>query len=223
MDLPERYVEFGRQIGGRDAKAIRKTVSGLVKLIHPDGKVEKGEVLEYVEFAMEQRRRVKEQLKKMGGLEYCDVDFSYRDLETRCRDVRRSCPRVGGGLLITGQPLPAGSVYTLGTDLSEPGASKLALFLIQTQVNPGVGRVIPLGNLSTTMKDALKVADAYLKANLKDLGYRPRPQAVRLQRAGRRTSTRRRRVPRRRSGSSSRSCPRCWSARLTRPRSSSAR
>ncbi len=169
MDRPERFVEFGPQVGGRDAKAVRKTVSGLVKLIHPDGEATKADILEYVEFAMEHRRRVKEQLKKMGGLEYWDVGFSYRDLENGS-ETFVGLPESGGGMLITGQPLPAGSAYTLGSDRSDPAARKLALFLIQTQVNPGSGRIIPLGNLSQTMKEALKVADAYLKAHLKDLG-----------------------------------------------------
>jgi ATP-dependent Lon protease len=169
MDRPERFVEFGPQVGGRDAKAVRKTVSGLVKLIHPDGAATKADILEYVEFAMEHRRRVKEQLKKMGGLEYFDVGFSYRDLENGA-ETFVGLPESGGGMLITGQPLPAGSAYTLGSDRSDPSARKLALFLIQTQVNPGSGRVIPLGNLSSTMKEALKVAHAYLLGHLKDLG-----------------------------------------------------
>lgn len=169
MDVPERFVEFGPHVGGRDAKAVRKTVSGLIKLIHPDGQAEKGDVLDYVEFAMEHRRRVKEQLKKLGGLEYFDVSFSYRDPESGA-ETYVGLPESGGGMLINGQPLPPGSAYTLGSDRSDPTTRKLALFLIQTQVNPGSGRVVPLGNLSTTMKEALKVAHAYLLGHLRDLG-----------------------------------------------------
>ena len=166
VDLPERYFEFGSHVGGRDAKAVRKTVSGLVKLIHPDGNVSKEELGEYVEFALEMRRRVKEQLKKMGGLEYWDVNFSYTDRETRSQ-AYVTVPESGGGVMITGQPLPPGSVYTIGMDTTD---RKLALYLIQTQVNPGSGRIIPLGNLSPIMKEALKAADAYLKAHIRDLG-----------------------------------------------------
>jgi len=166
VDLPERHFAFGTHVGGRDAKAVRKTVSGLVKLLHPDGNVTKEELAEYVEFALEMRRRVKEQLKKMGGLEYWDVNFSYTDRDTGAQKYV-GVPESGGGLLITGEPLPAGSVYTIGSD---PSDRKLALFLIQTQVNPGSGRVIPLGNLSPVMREALKAADAYLKAHIRDLG-----------------------------------------------------
>ncbi|GAJ21979.1 unnamed protein product, partial [marine sediment metagenome] len=138
--------------------------SGLVKLLHPDGAVTKPEIVEYSEFAIEMRRRVKEQLKKMGGLEYWDVNFSYIDKETQAQKFI-ALPESGGVLIITGDPLPSGSVYTIGADPSE---RRLALFLIQTQVNPGSGRIISLGNLSPVMKEALKAADAYLKAHIHD-------------------------------------------------------
>jgi ATP-dependent Lon protease len=115
------------------------------------------------------RRRVKEQLKKMGGLEYWDVGFSYTDRESGL-ESGVALPESGGGLIISGEALHPGSVYTVGTDNSDRAARKLALFLIQTQVNPGSGRVIPLGNLSPVMKEALKVAHAYLLAHIKDLG-----------------------------------------------------
>ncbi len=175
MDVAERHVTFGGHVGGRDAKAVRKTVSGLIKLIHPDGNVTSDEVREYVELGLELRRRVKEQLKKMGGLEYWDVGFSYTDRETgEQRQV--GLPESGGGLIISGEPLPAGSAYTVGLDLSDRAARKLALFLIQTQVNPGSGRVIPLGNLSPVMKEALKVAHAYLLAHTRDLGIERDPR-----------------------------------------------
>lgn len=186
MDATERYFEFGSHLSGRDAKAVRKTVSGLVKLLHPDGEVTKDEIGEYVEFAMEMRRRVKEQLKKMGGLEYWDVNFSYTDRDTRSERFVVP-PESGGGLIITGESLPPGSVYTVGTD---PSDRKLALFLIQTQVNSGTGRIIPLGGLSAIMKEALKAADAYLKAHIRDLGIDREPrqydftiQAVKLNQA----------------------------------------
>jgi ATP-dependent Lon protease len=172
MDVAERYVEFGDQVGGRDAKAVRKTVSGLVKLIHPDGEVTREEVLEYVELGLELRRRVKEQLKKMGGLEYWDVNFSYTDNELQALHFV-GLPEAGGGVLITGEPLPAGSAYTLGTDPSE---HKLAFLLIQTQANAGSGRIVPVGSLSPAMREALRLADAYLKAHLKDLGLTRDPR-----------------------------------------------
>jgi ATP-dependent Lon protease len=112
------------------------------------------------------RRRVKEQLKKMGGLEYWDTSFSYIDREGGQETFVR-LPEMGGESIIGEGKLTPGSLYTIGTDATD---NRLALFLIQTQMNRGSGRIIPLGNLSSRMKEAIKTADAYLKANLKNLG-----------------------------------------------------
>jgi len=165
-DYAERDFRFGSHLGGRDQKAVRKIVSGLIKLLHPDGEVSKEEIEEYLHYAMEMRRRVKEQLKKMGGLEYWDTSFSYIDRETG-QETFVTLPESGGGALIAEGGLPPGSVYTIGTDIAD---NRLALFLLQTQMNMGSGRIIPLGSLSAKMKEAIKTADAYLKANLRNLG-----------------------------------------------------
>lgn len=165
-DIAEDSFRFGPHLGGRDQKAVRKIVSGLIKLLHPDGGATKEELEDYLAYAMEMRRRVKEQLKKMGGLEYWDTGFSYVDKNTG-QETFVGVPELGGGTLIAEGGLPPGSVYTVGTDASD---HRLALFLLQVQMNRGSGRIIPLGNLSSRMKEAIKTADAYLKANLKNLG-----------------------------------------------------
>jgi ATP-dependent Lon protease len=165
-DYAERHFRLGQHLGGRDQKAVRKTVSGLIKLLHPDGEVTKAELEEYLAYAMEMRRRVKEQLKKLGGLEYWDTTFSYIDKESGQETFVR-VPEMGGGSIIAEGGLPPGSVYTIGSDATD---NRLAMFLLQTQMNRGSGRIIPLGNLSSKMKEAIKTADAYLKANLKNLG-----------------------------------------------------
>ncbi len=105
-DVPERYFKFGPHLSGRDQKATRKTVSGLIKLLHPDGQVTKEEVEEYMRFGMEMRRRVKEQLRKIAGVEYWDVNFSYRDLETG-KEQLVPVPEMGGGQII--EPGPDGA------------------------------------------------------------------------------------------------------------------
>lgn len=165
-DFAERHFRFGQHLGGRDQKAVRKTVSGLIKLLHPDGEVTKSEVEEYLAYAMEGRRRVKEQLKKMGGLEYWDTTFSYIDKDSGQETFVPVAEMKSGGIIAEGG-LPPGSIYTIGTD---PTDNRLAMFLLQTQMNRGSGRIVPLGNLSSKMKEAIKTADAYLKANLKSLG-----------------------------------------------------
>src|SRR5581483_6381494 len=76
-DAYDRYFHLGSHIEERDRKAIAKTVSGLVKLLHPDGECSRTEVEEYLTFAIEMRRRIKEQLRRMGGLEYARVNLSY--------------------------------------------------------------------------------------------------------------------------------------------------
>jgi ATP-dependent Lon protease len=165
-DYAERHFRFGPHLGGRDQKAVRKIVSGLIKILHPDGEVTKGEIEEYLTYAMEMRRRVKEQLKKMGGLEYWDTSFSFIDRKSG-QESFVIVPEMGSGTIILEGTLPAGSVYTIGTDV---GDRRLALFLIQTQMNRGSGRIISLGSLSSKMKEAIKTAEAYLKANLRHLG-----------------------------------------------------
>lgn len=165
-DYAERHFRFGTHLGGRDQKAVRKIVSGLVKLLHPDGAVSQEELQEYLAYAMEMRRRVKEQLKKMGGLEYWDTSFSFIEKESG-QETFVPVPEMGGGTIIAEGNLPPGSVYTIGTDAED---RRLALFLIQSQMNPGSGRIIPLGNLSSRMKEAIKTADAHLKASLNNLG-----------------------------------------------------
>jgi ATP-dependent Lon protease len=165
-DYAEQDFRFGKHLGGRDQKAVRKTMSGLLKLLHPDGQATKEEVEEYLAYAMEMRRRVKEQLRKMGGLEYWDTSFSYIDKNSG-QETFVPVPEMGGGAIIAEGGLSPGSIYTIGTDAAD---NRLALFLLQTQMNRGSGRIIPLGNLSGRMKESIKTADAYLKANLKNLG-----------------------------------------------------
>lgn len=165
-DLAEKHCKFGPHLGGRDQKAVRKIVSGLIKLLHPDGQPTKEEMQEYLSYGLEMRRRVKEQLKRMGGLEYWDTSFSYVDRESG-QESHVPVPELGGGYLIVAGSLPPGSAYTIGTDLAD---NRLALFLIQIQMNRGSGRIIPLGSLSSKMKEGIKTADAYLKANLRSFG-----------------------------------------------------
>ncbi len=185
-DAAERYYHFGSHLTGRDQKAVRKTVSGLIKLLHPGGQFTKDEVEEYMVLGMEMRRRVKEQLRKIAGVEYWDVNFSYRDLEEGGEHFV-GVPEMGGDQIIEPGTMAPGAVYTIGRDA---GSGKLALFLLQTQINPGSGRIVPLGNLSKAMKEGIKTADAYLKANLSNLGivkdlksYDFSIQAINLQQA----------------------------------------
>lgn len=98
-DSFDKYFKLGSQLNQRDTIAVRRIVSGMMKLLYPDGRFEKSDVEEILRFALEMRRRVKEQLKKIGGMEFYDVNFSYIDLEEE-REEYVSVPEQGGGTLI---------------------------------------------------------------------------------------------------------------------------
>jgi ATP-dependent Lon protease len=166
-DMVDRYFRFGSHLNQRDVRAVRKNVSGLVKLLHPDGNVTKDEVEEYLTFALEMRRRVKEQLRKMGGFEYWAVNFSYTDIETM-NESFVIVPEEGGGGLIVAEPMRPGVVYTIATDPSE---ARLALLRIEIQSMPGSGSLrvtgAPRGN--SPMKDAIHTAYDYIRAHTRNL------------------------------------------------------
>ncbi len=110
-EMIDHYFSLGSHLNARDVKAVRKSVAGLIKLIHPHGEVSKEEMADLVELCVEGRRRVKEQLKKMGSFEYHQTSFSYIDNETR--DERFvGAPEEGGRNLISSDPLAPGSIYT---------------------------------------------------------------------------------------------------------------
>ncbi|MBW3538713.1 MAG: BREX system Lon protease-like protein BrxL [Planctomycetes bacterium] len=101
-DLYERHFAFGQHVGHRDRKAVMRTVSGLVKLIHPDGEVRREELCEYLTFALEMRRRVKEQLRRINPGEFRTADLTFVDkssgeeLSVRCPEhIESSVPLEG--------------------------------------------------------------------------------------------------------------------------------
>ena len=170
-DAIDRHFSLGSHLNQRDVRAVRKTVSGLIKLLHPDGQFGKGELQEYLELALEGRRRVKEQLKKMGGLEYWAVNFSYLDHETR-QETFVAVPEQGGGGLITpGQPNP-GVVFTIGTDLAQ---GRHAIFRVEVQAMKGRGGTRITGAPSRAMRDAIQTAYTFLRGHSRQLGIAKDP------------------------------------------------
>jgi ATP-dependent Lon protease len=166
-DIVDPHFRFGTHLNQRDVRAVRKIVSGLIKLFHPDGQVGKEELEEYLVFAMEMRRRVKEQLRKMGGFEYWAVNFSYIDVESM-RETFVPVPEEGGGGLISAEPMNPGVAYAIATDPSE---ARLALIRIEVQVMPGSGglRVTGAPRGRSPMKDAIRTAYDYVRANIRNL------------------------------------------------------
>ena len=160
-DALEKYFTLGSHLKQRDTKPVKKTVSGLIKLLHPDGRFTKEDVREYLVFAMEMRRRVKEQLKRIGGMEFWDTNFSYIDKETQ-EEFFVGLPEERGSALIESNPLPPGVCYT-GTSDGE----NTALVKIEVVVLKGNGKINVTGTNSQEVKENIKNTYNYLRANEK--------------------------------------------------------
>lgn len=156
-DAIDKYFRLGNNLNQRDTIAVRRTVSGLLKLIAPHGEFDKELVRQCLEYALETRRRVKEQLKKIGGMEFYDVHFSYIDLEDN-QERFVTVPEQGGGSLIPeGKPNP-GMLYTIATN----GGEMPALYRLEVQSMSGGGKLSISGSVG---RDPIKIAFDYFKAN----------------------------------------------------------
>lgn len=160
-DAISKYFKLGRDLNQRDTIAVKHTASGLLKLLYPNEKYDKDAVRRCLEYALEVRRRVKEQLKKIGGMEFFDVHFSYIDLETM-EEKFINVPEQGGGTLIPDGPLSPGVMHTIATG----SGGHLGLYRIETQVTPGSGALKTSGlGSNSAAKEAIKVGFDYYKAN----------------------------------------------------------
>ena len=160
-DALDRYFHLGKNLNQRDTIAVRKMVGGLVKLVYPDGLFDKTELEEILQIALEMRRRVKEQLKKLGGMEFYDVNFSYMDNET-FEEHYVSVPEQGGGKLIPEGMCNPGQVYTVGRGRS----GMIGVFRLESQMLPGSGKFERTGiGSDRDAKEATNTAFNYLKAN----------------------------------------------------------
>ncbi|EJX08621.1 ATP-dependent protease La [gut metagenome] len=159
----DEYFVLGSQMKQRDTKPVRKTVSGLIKLLHPDGKYTKENVRTYLVWAIEMRRRVKEQLKRIGGMEFWDTNFSYIDKETQ-EEFFVSVPEERGTHLIEDAPLAPGTCYTATSD-----GDKVSLVKVEVITMPGNGKLAITGSTSTDAKEDIKNTYNYIRANEKTL------------------------------------------------------
>ncbi|AAR35481.1 protease Lon-related BREX system protein BrxL [Geobacter sulfurreducens] len=164
-EVSDRYFSFGAHLNARDVKAVRKTVSGLVKLLYPHGEFTKDELAETVDIAMEGRRRVKEQLKKMGSFEYHQTSFSYRDNEST-EERYIGVPEEGGRALISTDPLAPGSVYAASVNAD----GKVGLYRIEVGVSAGTGKLKLAGGVESTMKESITRAFGFLQGHKVPMG-----------------------------------------------------
>ena len=160
-DAIDQYFRLGKNLNQRDTIAVRKMVDGYLKLVYPDGKFSKEEVEEILQLSLEMRRRVKEQLKKLGGMEFYDVNFSYIDLNDMSEHYV-SVPEQGGGKLIPEGMCNPGQVYTV----SRGKSGMIGVFRLESQMLPGNGKFERTGlGSDRDVKEATNTAFNYLKAN----------------------------------------------------------
>lgn len=162
-DTLDKYFRLGKNLNQRDVIAVRKMVDGYLKMMYPDGEFGRDDVEEVLKLALEMRRRVKEQLKKLGGMEFYDVNFSYVDNVT-FEEKYVSVPEQGGGKLIPEGICNPGQVYTV----SRGKSGMLGVFRLESQMLPGTGKLVCTGLGSDRgAKEATNTAFNFLKANAK--------------------------------------------------------
>ena len=160
-DALDHYFRLGKNLNQRDTIAVRKIVGGYVKLLYPDGEFTKEQLEEILVFALEMRRRVKEQLKKLGGMEFYDVNFSYIDLDT-FEEKFVSVPEQGGGKLIPDGMCNPGQVYTV----SRGKSGMIGVFRLESQMLPGSGKFERTGlGSDRDCRESTNTAFNFLKAN----------------------------------------------------------
>lgn len=159
----QKYFRLGKDLNQRDTIAVKRTVSGLLKLLFPDGSYQKEDVRQCLEYALVGRRRIKEQLKKIGGLEFYDVHFSYIDLEDG-EERFVSTPENGGSALIPEGDLQPGALYSIA---HQPGDGQIGLVRLDLQVMPGNGKFTHTDfGSGSAISDELKEAVNYCRSNL---------------------------------------------------------
>lgn len=160
-DAIDRYFRLGKNLNQRDTIAVRRMVDGYLKLVYPDGEFTKEQMEEVLQLALEMRRRVKEQLKKLGGMEFYDVNFSYIDMDDMSEHYV-SVPEQGGGKLIPEGICNPGQVYTV----SRGKSGMIGVFRLESQMLPGNGKFERTGiGSDRDAKESTNTALNFLKAN----------------------------------------------------------
>lgn len=161
-DVYQEYFRLGRDLNQRDTIAVNRMVSGLVKLVYPDGNFDKEDIREILKLALESRRRVKEQLKKIGGMEFYDVNFSYIDLEEN-RDYPVGVEEQASSTLIPEGDLKPGHLYSVE---SAADGGKLGVYKFETEMMNGTGKFTPNGiGSKKDINESVKIAYQYFKSN----------------------------------------------------------
>lgn len=160
-DAIDKYFRLGKNLNQRDTIAVRRLVDGYTKLLYPNGEFTKDDIQEILTISLEMRRRVKEQLKKLGGMEFYDVNFSYIDMEDMSEHYV-SVPEQGGGKLIPEGMCNPGQIYTV----SHGKTDMIGVFRLESQMLPGSGKFDKTGlGSDRECKESVDTAFNFLKAN----------------------------------------------------------
>jgi ATP-dependent Lon protease len=161
-DAINRFFKLGNNLNQRDTIAVKRTVSGLLKLLYPHGEFTADDVADCLRYALESRRRVKEQLKKIGGMEFFDVHFSYIENESLNENFI-SLPEQGGDKLIPESALSPGALHTIAAGSEE----LLGLYRLELQVTAGTGKLSISGvGSNSAAKESIRIAFDYFRANV---------------------------------------------------------
>ena len=165
-EVVDRPFAFGNHLNKRDDTAVRRCVSGLLKILHPDQRHTEDELGQYLDLAMECRRRVKEQLKKMLPFEYARTSFSYVQRATQ-QERYVGCPEEGGRDLIPQDPYSPGTVYTAAAD---GDGRKVGLYRIEVSTTGGTGKLKLSGTMERELKESCQRAFSYIQTHRGELG-----------------------------------------------------
>ena len=163
------YFALNDNFNTRDTIAVGRTFSGLAKLIYPDEKMTKEEAQEILEYAIECRRRVKEQLRKMTPAEFSDVDLGYIDTDTGEEHIVE-LPEVSGGTLIFQGFENPGYVYGIGRSVNDI----LGVYRLENKLTDGTGQfgsknMEGVAYSSKGVRDSLNAAFSYFREYAKDI------------------------------------------------------
>ena len=164
-DAADEYFKLGPDLNQRDTKAVRKMVSGLVKIVYPNGEFDKEDIKEILEIALESRRRVKEQLKKIGGMEFYDVNFSYIDIEEEKEEYITVREQASNSLIPEGLG-KSGHIYSV----AESESGKIGTYKLETGMVDGHSKFSIRGmGSNTSLKETIKIGYDFFKANAKQI------------------------------------------------------
>lgn len=159
----DQYFSLNAQFNKRDEIAVRKTMSGLIKLLFPDERVTRGEIEWLLQYAIEGRRRVKEQLKIIAGVEFADVDLGYTD--ERGNGYIVGVPEQSSETLIPQQKLPSGHVYAIGACQAD---GEVAVYRLENKAVRGSGKLEMQGvGNNRPLRESMNAAWQYFLANAK--------------------------------------------------------